>query len=171
MRSILIILGLSAYFGASAQFVPAPVLEPGVNMEVKFDIDKGIFYSHTIKANQTLYSISKFFGIDVNEIKLMNNLSSNSVVSIGQKIMIPLDSRNINVNDDGNGNNPVYYQVKKGENLFRIAKVYFQQDVDALVARNTLSEVSLSVGDLLIVGYYENLEPFTVLPKLLPRVE
>jgi len=167
MRSILIILGLTAHFSLFAQFQAAPVLEPGVNMEVNFDIDKGIFYSHTIKANQTLYSISKFFGIDVNEIKLMNNLNSNSVVSIGQKIMIPLDMRNINVTDDGDGNNPVYYQVQKGENLYRIAKVYFNQDVDALVARNSLSAVSLSVGDLLIVGYYQNYVPFTVEPKVL----
>jgi len=167
MRSILISLGLAAHFSLFAQFQAAPVLEPGVNMEVRFDMDKGIFYSHTIKANQTLYSISKFFGIDVNEIKLMNNLGSNSVVSIGQKLMIPLELNRINVLDDGDGNNPVYYEVQKGENLYRIAKVYFNQDVESLVARNSLSEVSLSVGDLLIVGYYQNIKPFTVLPKVL----
>ncbi len=166
MRSILIILGLIANISLSAQFQPAPVLEPGVNMEVKFDMDKGIFYYHTIKANQTLYSISKFFGIDVNEVKLMNDLNSNSVVSIGQKLMIPLDFHFIDVTDQGNGNNPVYYQVQKGDNLYRIAKVYFQQDVDALVARNSISEVSLSVGDLLIVGYYQNDNSFVVVPKI-----
>jgi len=166
MRSILIILGLTAHISVFAQFQPAPALVPGVNMEVKFDMDKGIFYSHTIKANQTLYSISKFFGIDVNEIKLMNNLTSNSVVSIGQKLTIPLDISHINVHDDGDGNNPVYYQVKKGDNLYRIAKIYFQQDVEALVARNNLSAVSLSVGDLLIVGYYQNETPFTEEPPI-----
>ncbi len=166
MRSILVFLGLVAHISLFAQFTPAPALVPGVNMEVKFDMDKGIFYSHTIKANQTLYSISKFFGIDVNEIKLMNNLTSNSVVSIGQKLMIPLDVHHINVHDDGDGNNPVYYQVQKGENLYRIAKVYFNQEVETLVARNALSEVSLSVGDLLIVGYYQNETPFTELPQI-----
>jgi len=166
MRPILIILGLTAHISIFAQFQPAPVLVPGVNMEVDFDMDKGIFYSHTIKANQTLYSISQFFGIDVNEIKLMNNLTTSSVVSIGQKLMIPLDIRHINVHDDGDGNNPVYYKVKKKENLYRIAKVYFQQEVESLVARNTLSEVSLDVGDLLIVGYYQNETPFTELPQI-----
>ena len=159
--SLIPILLLSAQ--SFAQFHPAAVLTHGENMEVNFEMDKGIFYYHTIKAKQTLYSISKFFGINVNELRYMNNLSKNSVVSIGQRLIIPLNYGLLDVTDQGNGNNPIYYKVKAGETLFRIAKVYFNQPVEALVARNNLADVSLNVGDLLIVGYLEE-HPIIVPP-------
>ena len=46
------------------------------------------FYIHTVKTQQTLYSISKAYGIDVAEIYKYNPDSRN-VIEIGQQLKIP----------------------------------------------------------------------------------
>ena len=42
---------------------------------------------HLVEKGETLYSISKIYNVDVEEIKKLNNLSSNEI-SIGQKIIV-----------------------------------------------------------------------------------
>ncbi len=43
---------------------------------------------YTVKKGDTLYNIAKKYNVSVDEIKTLNNLSSN-VLSIGQKLTIP----------------------------------------------------------------------------------
>ena len=42
---------------------------------------------HLVEKGETLYSISKIYNVDIEEIKKLNNLSSNEI-SIGQKIIV-----------------------------------------------------------------------------------
>ena len=43
---------------------------------------------YVVKSGDTLYSISKHYGIDVNELKSVNNLTSDQI-QVGQKLVIP----------------------------------------------------------------------------------
>ena len=43
---------------------------------------------YTVKKGDTLYNIAKNYNVSVDEIKSLNNLSSN-VLSVGQKLTIP----------------------------------------------------------------------------------
>ena len=94
----------------------------------------GDFY--IVKSGDTLYGISKKFGISVDELKSLNNLSSNTL-SIGQKL-------NIN----SNGDNYVTYKVVKGDSLYSIAKRY-GTSVNEIKSLNNLSSNLLSIGEIL----------------------
>ena len=92
--------------------------------------------SYIVEKGDTLYSIAKKFDISVNKLKEYNNLTNN-LLSVGQKILIPIE-------DD------MTYVVKSGDTLYKIAREY-NISVDKLKELNNLTSNILSVGQILIV--------------------
>ena len=92
--------------------------------------------SYTVGSGDTLYSIAKKFNTTVPKLKEANNLVNN-MLSVGQKIIIPL------VED-------TTYVVKQGDTLYNIAKK-FNLTVDELKRLNNLVDDVLSIGQILIV--------------------
>ena len=90
---------------------------------------------YTVKSGDTLWSIAKNNGLSVDELKDLNNLTSNKL-SVGQKLLIGEDIVPV-INDT--------YIVKKGDTLYGIAKKY-GLSVDELKKYNNLSSSSLSIG-------------------------
>ena len=90
--------------------------------------------TYKVVSGDTLYSIAKKFGISVDELKNMNNLTSN-LISIGQELVV------------GTSNT---YTVKKGDTLYSIAKKY-DTTVDKLKDINNLQSDSLAIGKVLYV--------------------
>ena len=138
---------------SQAQYNPPEVIKAQDTIFVELDIDKGLSYSHTIKPKQTMYSIAKYFGLNINALYAYNGMSNMDIINPGQTIIIPLENQMINKHS--NMGVPMVYKVKAKETLYRISKVYFDQDVEQLVKRNTLSGFNLDVGQNLIVGYYD----------------
>ena len=93
---------------------------------------------YTVKSGDSLWSISRKFGVTVNELKKVNNLSSN-LLSIGQNLIIPGKNNNTSSNE---------YVVKKGDTLYGIANKY-NVSVDNLKSYNNLSTDSLSIGQII----------------------
>ena len=93
---------------------------------------------YTVKSGDSLWSISRKFGVTVNELKKVNNLSSN-LLSIGQNLIIPGKKNNTSSNE---------YVVKKGDTLYGIANKY-NVSVDNLKSYNNLSTDSLSIGQII----------------------
>lgn len=103
---------------------------------------------YIVKSGDSLYSISKKFNTTVDELKKINNLSSN-LLSINQKLIIPKNS----IDNNSNNNNIVTentYTVKSGDSLYRIA-INFNTSVDELKRLNNLSSNNLSIGQKLII--------------------
>ena len=101
------------------------------------DEDNGDYY--TVVAGDTLYGIANRYGLTVDELKSLNNLTSNTL-SVGQKLLIkPTDT------SDGSLET---YTVKKGDNLYQIALQY-DTTVDALKTLNGLTSNLLSIGQVL----------------------
>ena len=92
--------------------------------------------SYIVNSGDTLYSIAKKFGITVSKLKEINNLENN-MLSIGQKLIIPL------VDD-------MTYVVKTGDTLYGIARE-FNTTVDELKRLNNLISDILSVGQILML--------------------
>lgn len=91
---------------------------------------------YTVKSGDSLYKIANLFGTTVDEIKQLNNLTSNSL-SIGQKLRIPNNSYQT-------------YTVKKGDTLYSIAQ-NFNTTVTAIQNLNNLATSSLSIGQQLLI--------------------
>ena len=92
-------------------------------------------------SGDTLYSISKKLDTSIDELKQLNNLTSNKL-SVGQILKIP--TKNVDIGDTD------IYQVKQGDTLYSIAKQY-NIGVNQLKSLNNLSTDILSVGQILNV--------------------
>ena len=91
--------------------------------------------TYIVQMGDTLYGISKQFGVTVEEIKLENDLSNNTI-SIGQTLKIPtLETTAL-------------YVVKRGDTLYTIASRY-RVSVLELQRINNLNSTSLSIGQQL----------------------
>ena len=99
---------------------------------------------YVVKKGDSLWSIARANGLTVDELKSLNNLSSN-VLHVGDTLLI---SSADSTGDNGNDN---YYVVKSGDTLWSIARKY-NLSVNELKALNNLSSSVLSVGQRLIVG-------------------
>ena len=98
------------------------------------------YQTYTVKRGDTLYSIAREFGVSIDELMRVNNLSS-SVLSIGQNLVIPTNTSNINYKT---------YVVQKGDTLYSIAR-NFNVSVDSIVNLNNLTSNVLSVNQKLLI--------------------
>lgn len=96
----------------------------------------GTYY--TVKSGDSLWSIAKKYGVTVNELKVANNLTSNSL-SIGQRLRIPIEE------EDSMSST---YVVKSGDTLYAIARD-FGTTVDSIKSLNNLTTNTLQVGQVL----------------------
>lgn len=98
--------------------------------------------TYTVKSGDSLYKIARDFNTTVDNIKKLNNLSSDNL-SVGQVILIP---------QQGTSNT---YIVKSGDSLWSIANRY-NTTVDELKRLNNLASNTLSIGQILTVPNVEN---------------
>jgi len=94
--------------------------------------------TYTVKSGDSLYQIAKKYNVTVDELKELNNLTTN-LLSIGQELKIP--------NIISNEKNETYktYIVKSGDSLYQIAKKY-NVTVDELKELNNLTTNLLSIN-------------------------
>ncbi|NDE60633.1 MAG: LysM peptidoglycan-binding domain-containing protein [Cyclobacteriaceae bacterium] len=73
----------------SSSFVSAPVLEKPVSEpEVVEDKSSPLPLYHTVSAGETLFSISKKYGLTVEQLKSQNGIGSQNLITVGQKLRI-----------------------------------------------------------------------------------
>jgi len=104
---------------------------------------------YIVKAGDNLYSIARNYNTTVQEIKALNNLTSNNL-SIGQVLLIPSSS-----NETTPPVNTFIYTVKSGDNLYRIAS-QFNTTVNQIKLINNLSSNTLSIGQQLLIPTSSN---------------
>jgi cell wall-associated NlpC family hydrolase len=107
---------------------------------------------YKVKNGDTLYSISKKFGVSVNQIKETNNLQKSGikkkqVLSISTK----KSSKRVVKRVVKSKSKPVYYTVRKGDTLLRIAKKT-HQPMKKIMALNHVNSKSLRVGQKLVLA-------------------
>ena len=97
--------------------------------------------TYTVKSGDSLWKIANGYGVTVNELKSLNDLTSD-ILSIGQVLKIPSSSSS---NSSGST-----YTVKAGDSLWNIANKY-GITVDELKNLNNLTSNTLSIGQTLKV--------------------
>lgn len=110
----------------------------------------GVSYSHAnmegyyiVKKGDSLWSIASKNNTTVDNIKKLNNLSSNNL-SIGQVLKLSYDAEKEDIKENN------IYTVKEGDSLWLIANKY-GTTVDELKSANNLKSNTLSIGQTLII--------------------
>ena len=98
--------------------------------------------TYIVKKGDSLYQIAKLYNTSIQKIKELNNLTTSSL-SIGQQLYIPTEEtekESIQLKNT--------YEVKKGDSLYQIAKLY-NTTVEELKKTNNLNSNTLSIGQIL----------------------
>lgn len=108
------------------------------------NLENSMEETYTVKAGDNLYTIANKYNTTVDNLKSINNLTSD-VLQIGQVLKIPgieVTTPNTNTNET--------YTVKAGDNLYSIANKY-GVTVDAIKNANGLTSNLINVGQILII--------------------
>lgn len=98
---------------------------------------------YIVKKGDSLWSIASKNNTTVDNIKKLNNLSSNNL-SVGQVLKLSYDAEKEDIKESN------IYTVKKGDSLWLIANKY-GTTVDELKNANNLKSNTLSIGQTLII--------------------
>lgn len=119
---------------------------------------------YVVQKGDTLYSISKNNKVSIEDIIEANNLTTN-ILSIGQELYIPKSGE---MEEEGNYDFPEdltedfsVYEVKKGDSLWLISK-QFDITVPELIEINNLTDLTIKVGQKLLVPTNNNSDYYTV---------
>ncbi|MGP4060541.1 LysM peptidoglycan-binding domain-containing protein [Halobacillus sp. H74] len=96
-----------------------------------------LFNTHTVITGDTLYSISKKYGVSLDQLAKANGIVNPALIRVGQVLVIPQEKQ------------ATTYTVKAGDTLYRIALKY-GMGVQQLASLNDISNPSLiQVGQVL----------------------
>jgi len=114
-------------------------------------------FVHEMEPNQTLYSLSRFYGLTLDELYFYNPKNEGGRYGVGSRIKIPIPNRSIiryRPKDYADSLYvPLYYVIKRGETMYHVAQRLFKLPIDTLMDRNNLIEPVLSVGHKLRIGW------------------
>jgi LysM repeat protein len=142
-------------------------LNVGQELIVAHPDDEEKTIRHTVQKGETLYGISKEYGVSISSIRNWNSLN-NDALAVGQVLTIYppeqlslTETQEKQINQDSDTTNSLitqssssipttYYTVKSGDNLYNIARDY-NMSVDQLKQLNDLKGNTIRVGQQLTV--------------------
>ncbi len=146
-KQVFFILLFIASLQLNGQFTPAPVEK--ANQKVLFE--GKVYYIHTVKNGQTLYSISRAYGVTVQDIATANPNIVLEVISDGQTLKIPEVSQLDDITESYFGltkDDFYYHTVKPHETIHFISKKYNVNEED-IYHYNPGSEDVIQIGEVL----------------------
>ena len=108
---------------------------------------------HTVVKGDTLWNISQSFGLDVAQLRNMNDLSADAKIVIGQKLRVAATTEQTASTSTAVGADATdaWYTVRPGDSLYGIGRE-FDSSVDDLRRWNQLADANLMVGQRLRVA-------------------
>ena len=133
-------------------------LTPQDSVFLTVDENNQKIIEHRLEYKQTMYSLAKFYGLELNELMYYNDdFEELSDISIGSIIKIPIPNKAIKRYQkdrfDLGKHAPIYYRVQKGDNLYHISKRLFRMPVEDVQKRNGLNDFNISPGQYLLMGW------------------
>ena len=126
------------------------VIRPGLELRLAAGDARPAPLAVTVSAGTTLWSLAREYDIGVADIATANGITTQSVLVVGQTLVIPGRYGSTAV-DTGGASTPEV-QVQPGDTLWEIARRY-NTTVSALMAANGLGDDDLKAGQTLrVVG-------------------
>lgn len=142
---------------ATIKMDSVPVLNFKDTVFLMVNSDGQKFFNYAIQPRQTLFGISKSFGMSVDETLGMNPELSSEDLKVGTRIRISVPEKALKRFAGGQPPVrwkfvPVCYRMKKGETLIRVASKY-KINVDSLATANNLNPDLIAPGQVLTLGW------------------
>lgn len=136
---------------------PTPLLQARDSLLLTVENGKKYIH-HIIKPKQTLFSISQYYSLGLEELFDENPaFRYDPSLKIGSTVKIPMPNKAIKrYKSSGfvaSKHVSIYYIVQPGDNLYQIAKRYFEMPVDTVSARNRLKKNAIKPGQRLFIGW------------------
>lgn len=108
------------------------------------------YYIHTVKSGDTLYALSRYYGISVASIRNCNKGLKPDYLRIGQKILVPALKKPAGIAQNNKTQSSAHfnslYTIKKGDTLWSIALTH-NTTVEMLAEKNNMQiDAILKVG-------------------------
>jgi len=126
--------------------------------------------THTVKDDDTLFSISKKYGVSITEIKEWNQIEGNTI-SLGQQLTLFISEPENDATKSDSVNtgtsllqidpvqNNTFYTVKSGDNLYNIAQAHG-------MSITQLKELNGLTGDIIRVGQKLSVKALSIAPSV-----
>lgn len=128
-------------------------------LEVKGKMpDRHVLY--VSNGTETLQTVSNQFGFSVTKLSSYNaiNINASAVLPKGTAIRIPLTRDNL-LQHASDNSAPVVHVIGKGDNLYRLSKIYHNISMASLREWNHLKNDLVKAGQQVIIGYMVNAKP------------
>ncbi len=122
-RCLLGLIFILQYFAVSAQEQTGQI----VRSSEKVILNGKLYYIHTVQKGQTLYSISRAYGVAEADIKNENPEITTEMIKPGQALKIPIKTYIQRSDDESGGfskDDFIYHKVKPGHTIYFISKKY-----------------------------------------------
>ena len=114
-------------------------------------------FTHVMEPNQTLYSLSKFYGLSLDELYIYNPQCEGGRYGTGSRIRVPIPNRSIiryrPKDYDASLYIPLFYVISRGETIYHVANRVFKLPIDTIMDRNYMVDPTISVGQKIRIGW------------------
>lgn len=108
------------------------------------------YYVHTVKAGDTLYSLSKIYGVELDDIT-KHNPSAADGLKLDQTLKIPVAQQAPSIDKKRKKKDFEYHTVTAGETLYSISRLY-AVSIDTILADNAdIDPARISIGTRLYI--------------------
>ena len=114
-----------------------------------------LYVIHTTGDGESFQTLSNQFGQSVTKLSSFNGKTAAAVLTNGEKIKIPVTEYNLLRVKGDDSNAPLYYIIKKGDNLYRISQAN-KVTIAALKEWNNLKTDIVKDGQAIVIGFMVN---------------
>ncbi len=164
MRKLIVLFFTIAFLGCNLSVKAQVKIEKSTN--IVQDVNGNNYYLHHVLKGQTLYALSKYYGVKVSDIVDANADIENGL-KVGQDIKIPkidVPVQAVKVDIPVAPQGFVYHQVKKGETLFRIMYNY-QVSLQELKKYNSGLTSNIQPGQWILIPNAETRKAILAMSK------
>lgn len=111
------------------------------------DPNKETHITYVVKRGDTLTKLAIRYGTTINKIVQLNNIQNPNLIYVGQRLIIDISQSSNNII----GNSPVYYRVRRGDSLWRIAKRYNTTVYNLVRLNNIPNPNRIYVGQVILI--------------------